>query len=635
MNDTIWFFTYDLKINESTLKKKNIKVYDTRTALLNGYSLEYDTSEHGKTIPKLSINVNNYVEGISYKIDKNDLNKLNSLFNLKNYEKNLVQIKFKKKYEIQEVEAVVYINNKIRNLDVYNSNIPKMNLQSRTNSFAPNMNGNSKFVMTFESFVYNLNENFITDNMNTLKFIFGVGAVSILGLLVRSYITKAKINISKNLIMSFDPVLKNKLERYEKGIISNFEKDELEKFYIKIKDDNVLKTYIKKINDSKSEDETRYLMKQLDNYIISSLSKEQYDKIKHTNYHNDQSNDITPNIVEKFNNKILKEFKKDLNSYLSGIDIQPIESFDIRGSSFYWREDIKENPSVRYGDVDVIVTYPLLNFNVSGRQKNIDEDRTQDIYNRFILEFINSVKPSYINTKITTNLNRNNLNRKLFSGLSISFIIDSKNEIVIDLIPTFSPYKQWTLDRFTPQHNIKGIVFGYLCLVIESVLKIDINNTGVFGYMTPKSKQLRSKKDGGAKNTINISKDTKTCMLDSAYWLGTLNNIDNNNLKIDPLLKKHKGFGSNGLNIEEFMLSLKGFILTLEENDIFKNNIIPEVYNKAEAINRIEKMYFSLLNRKLHDSHFNDKSDVKNQMNYQKTSDSILYAKETFKKIFG
>jgi len=484
-----------------------------------------------------------------------------------------------------------------------------------------------KYIQKYDDYI---NEG-IDFNIDILKLILVVGISTLLGKLIIIFIKRFKSNLGKKLLGTFDPVLQNKIKNYEDSLESKFDKKELDELFQTFYSDNVLQSYIKKINAAHSDDEKRYLMEQCDNYIKTKLKPEQYKALNMVSFRGDLDYQVTPHNVKEFDG-ILKKLFTDINKYLNDQKMSPIENFDITGSAFYWNKDIHDNPNKRYGDIDAIITLPLLQFSGEMKAKNLDEEKTLELYNNIILKFIQDIQPDYIDANLTFHLNRNKLNKKMIRGISVAVFINDGMTLLVDFIPTFGPYREWTIDRLTPEHNYKGITYGRVYTAIEKHLLIEIGDTGVHAWLTPRSNTLKSRFDTGSKQIHNISRNYQTCLLDIANWLGTVAGIEEGQMKIDSLLHLNPGMSRDNINLHILLKGVRGLIKTLDKNNIFSKGIIPEIHSGKECMDLIYNTYLDEMNKRLHNIKFNNRNDILLMADYDKTVIAVDYAKAIAKK---
>lgn len=484
-----------------------------------------------------------------------------------------------------------------------------------------------KYLKKYDEYI---NESF-DFKIDVLKLILIAGTATLLAKLAIIYINHIKTNIGKKILASFDPVLRNKLENYNKSLDSKIDKKDLENLFKLFYEDNVIKTYVSKINAAHSDDEKKYLFEQCDLYIKTKLTPEQFKALNMVSFKGDLNYHVAPQNVKEFDG-ILKELFTDINTYFNNLKVAPIENFDITGSSFYWNKDIVDKPNVKYGDIDTIITLPLLSFSGEMKAKNLDEEKTLELYNDLILKFVQDVKPKYIDSNLTYHLNRNKLNKKMIRGISMAVIINNGMTLLVDFIPTFGPYREWTIDRLTPEQNYKGITYGRVYTAIEKHLLIEIGDTGVHGWLTPKSNTLKSRFDTGSKQIHNISRNYQTFLVDIANWFGKISGMEEGQMKIDSLLHLNPGMSRDNINLHILLKGVRGLIKTLDYNGIFGKGIIPDIHSGKECMQLIYETYLDEMNRRLHNIKFNDKDDVLLQADYKKTVIAVDYAKAIAKK---
>lgn len=483
-----------------------------------------------------------------------------------------------------------------------------------------------KFIVEYNTFL--INEQFEFD---VVKSFLGVATASLLGAIIYAIIHQFKLTMGKKIVGDFDPVLKNKMDQYENALEGKLSKLEIYKIFKIFYSDNVLKGYLKKIADSNNEDEKRFLHQQADEYIKTKLPPSMLKTLNSISYRGDVNYKVTPNIVNEFDG-IMKEFLTEFNTYLSSKNMPPIERHDIVGSSFYWKDDIKNNSDKIYGDIDCILVYPLLDFGDGNRSRNIDEEKTADLYNNLLLKFVDENAPNNIDKRLTFNLNRSKFNKKLFNGISLPVIVDNGKILNVDLLPTFSPYRSWAMARLTPEKDFKGSLFGYMYHALGEVLNIDINRNGVTTWITPVKGKLKGRRDTGAKIINNVSHNYQTFLLDVTNFFISLIK-DDNSPYIHKLLKDNPGIDPENVDLETLFKGIKGLVSTLEYHKFFSKNILPDVINGDDCLDRIKKIYMNDLFKALHNPKYNNiKSDPLLKLDFEKVKKSTERAEELTKK---
>lgn len=489
-----------------------------------------------------------------------------------------------------------------------------------------------KYLFSYEEYV---NEAFdfgkIKDFFLNNPLLAKLGITSLLGLLIYSIFKLYQSNQSEkgySLINRLDPVLGNKLDQYKALLLSKLDKKEIDKIYRTLYKDGVLQDYIKKIDGASSPDEREFLLKSVDQYVQGKLDKDTLSKLHFLSYRGKYNYVITPDIIKKAD-IVLRKMKREFNQYLKDNDMLPIDDIVLTGSTYYWKDDIENDPNTKYGDIDTVIVYPLLQYQSNKKSKDIDEAKTAELYTGTLIKFIQESDLEYIDKNLTFHLNRNRLNSKVYTGMNLVLKIGDNIKFLVDMLVSFTPYKEWTITRFTPEKGYKGLTYGRLLFSFNNIFNINVAETGVNIWLTPSSKKIKSKRDTGKKELFVISRNYGTFLLDIAYWLGDYVGIPKNKLRIDSLLKENPGLDKNNIELEILLKGTKGLINTLDDNGIFAAGIFPEIYNKRDAFSALYNDYMNELNKRQYNFKYNNiENDPAAKYDYERTKMSVDHAKE-------
>jgi hypothetical protein len=160
-----------------------------------------------------------------------------------------------------------------------------------------------------------------------------------------------------------------------------------------------------------------------------------------------QGTKITPAVLQEAI-EVLENIFADFNQWAQAHGLAPVKVVGPGGSGVYFKKDLEENPEKAYGDVDILVMYPL--DEPQGRRVEID---TLKKYNGLFLQWsAESTRPD-LDTEETEAISDGNL--KLVINLT-------DGPVQVDVIPTFTYSADWAKARYTPIRGIKGFVVGFL-----------------------------------------------------------------------------------------------------------------------------------------------------------------------------
>ena len=95
-----------------------------------------------------------------------------------------------------------------------------------------------------------------------------------------------------------------------------------------------------------------------------------------------QGTKITPAVLQE-SVKVLEFIFGKFNTHIKQLDMAPLKVLGPGGSGVYFKQDLEENPDKAYGDVDILVEYPLTE--PQSRRVEID---TMKEYNQLMLKWI-------------------------------------------------------------------------------------------------------------------------------------------------------------------------------------------------------------------------------------------------------
>jgi hypothetical protein len=217
---------------------------------------------------------------------------------------------------------------------------------------------------------------------------------------------------------------------------------------------------------------------------------------------------ITPDAIAEVVRHI-HDLASRFNKHLETKALPPLDFSQPIGSGTWWESDIKEYPDKTYGDVDFMVSYPVINLTEKGERS--DEIATVKLYNGILLEWLDSSKLSYIDAKGT---------REISTSDSIKLLVNlSGNRYVqVDMVVTHTEYKEWAIFRFTPERNVKGFVMGKLYTALGNLLEITIQPRGVRAKFIGDVMVPFSKRTGATEKLISLSSQTFITDIAKFFW---------------------------------------------------------------------------------------------------------------------
>jgi len=155
------------------------------------------------------------------------------------------------------------------------------------------------------------------------------------------------------------------------------------------------------------------------------------------------------------------------------VKLPPLEFLKPVGSGSWYQDDIKSQPDKVYGDVDYMVSYPVLD--LEGKNDRANEIATVKLYNAELMSFIKSQNYSFLDIEESVKISQPD-SIKLIMNVKVG---EGEGWIQVDMIVTHSGYKDWAIFRMTPIRNVKGFVLGNLYSSFGEVLDLSIQPRGV------------------------------------------------------------------------------------------------------------------------------------------------------------
>jgi hypothetical protein len=273
---------------------------------------------------------------------------------------------------------------------------------------------------------------------------------------------------------------------------------------------------------------------------------------------------ITPKVVEQAI-RVISKFMKAFNAWNK--DMPPVQVGHPTGSSAYYKID---PPDKVYGDIDLQVIVPEI-----PSKEDMTSGQLQYFWYKKFDEFIAATKPNYVHHESQ-------------SGHPI-VKIGASDYAQVDLMPHPKKFANWGRFRTTPEHNVKGLLYGYMYSVLSTLLNLSIQSSGV---------QYREK--DGVRVVYTTSKDKpKTISLDIGNFIKDLFNYEYKRLtgkdpstaRVDPLLNQYPGINTEQVKIGDFVNGIKGMARSFEANGMFGKDILAPYSNADDFLNKFVSNY--------------------------------------------
>lgn len=281
---------------------------------------------------------------------------------------------------------------------------------------------------------------------------------------------------------------------------------------------------------------------------------------------------ITPELVGK-SIEVLNKFVKDFNKIVTKEGKPPIEVVSPVGSTKYWKQDLKSKPDTHYGDIDMLVSFPV--WYRDGKNKQENESKSLKYYFDKIVELSGKYPTLDSDTKNTAGRNA---------------IFKVGNEYVqIDFIATFPEYKEWSKVRYTPEHGLKGITVGKVFTALGVIFNLSMGDKGIIAKM--RNGEIVPTKFRKDVDIVKISSNYKTFIRDITKFI--IKQIDPSikTIKEHPDLKKFKGLNASNVKLANFAKGVAGMAKTFELNGIFDKKKLGGATDAKSFMKRVRDEY--------------------------------------------
>ena len=272
-----------------------------------------------------------------------------------------------------------------------------------------------------------------------------------------------------------------------------------------------------------------------------------------------QETKLTPKVLKAVDKQI-KEFDKEFNVHLKSAGLPLLKFIKAIGSGSWYEDDLINQPDKIYGDIDYLVSYPLLQIETKGSRK--DEVASIKTYNGELFRFLEMSNLSYVDAGETYNMSS-------LGSVKILFKVEvdgNLEHIQADMVTTHPPYEEWALQRYTPMRDVKGFVLGKMYSTLAGNLGLSIQDRGVRGKFKGDVLSQWSKRSGVEEKVISL--DFNNFLHDIAVFFFEYLKKEGD-MKPSKGLEKYKGVEVKGLDMPRMVEAIKGLADTLEDNGLF------------------------------------------------------------------
>jgi len=142
--------------------------------------------------------------------------------------------------------------------------------------------------------------------------------------------------------------------------------------------------------------------------------------------------DLTPKLVQEAA-AVYRNFMQGFNLWLEAMGEDPLQPIRPTGSSTYANRDITEKPDATYGDIDYLVSFPVVYNGSNTTEKRTDEKNSVKKYTSLLLEYLKTRSPVEVNVDLTGEV----------TPWMIIVRVPSGGFAQVDTVITHPPYSEW------------------------------------------------------------------------------------------------------------------------------------------------------------------------------------------------
>jgi hypothetical protein len=166
------------------------------------------------------------------------------------------------------------------------------------------------------------------------------------------------------------------------------------------------------------------------------------------------------------------------------------------------------------------------------------------------------------------------------------FKLDDEHFVQVDFMWSSYENKDWTRLRATPEHNLKGLLYGKLFSTLAQLTMTSIGYAGVQQKSMDNQPVPFSKQKGTTLTTITTN--PYTFMLDLFTHLAKQQKVAP---KIDPLLKQYPGVSKQEVKAEVLVKGLLGLAKSFEASGMYGNGVLERFANAEEFLTAFKDIY--------------------------------------------
>ena len=329
-----------------------------------------------------------------------------------------------------------------------------------------------------------------------------------------------------------------------------------------------------------------------------------------------QGTKITPAVLQEAIG-VLENIFDAFNQWAQAHGFDSLTLVGPGGSGVYFKKDLEENPEKAYGDVDILVMYPL--DEPQGRQAEID---TLKKYNGLFLQWLAKTTRPDLDKEETIAI----------SDGTLKLVINLKDgPVQVDIISTFNYSSDWAKARYTPIRGIKGFVVGFLYQAFGNALDVSVTDRGVVAKIKG-GELVNPLLRKGVEERI-VTRDFNRFISQLAEFTDEFTRGEKRAVQLDQYLQQHPGIDVTDLSLEQICNGILGFARTLEQNGTFE---LPKskYKNSQEFLQEVVDIYKIKIDKHTSSSKYNKaETDLAHQQRAKVMSDAETAFEYVSKKL--
>jgi len=317
---------------------------------------------------------------------------------------------------------------------------------------------------------------------------------------------------------------------------------------------------------------------------------------------------ITPSVVKDVLSKA-SSFVDQFNQYARENNIHPVKMGAPLGSTAHHERDTEDKV---YGDIDLQIIVPP--------NEQLTPSTLQSSWYKHFDAFISQKHPKGVEG--------GSLGHPLFN-------IGDNKYVQVDLIIHPEQLAEWGKIRTTPQHGLKGLLYGNMFSSLGELLNMSIQQAGV-QYKLVDNNRMPFAKTRADYELKTLSTNIKTFILDIFEHETKVNNKEG--AQPSATLRANPGVLANKpeeITIDHLVKGLEGLAQSFEENNMFGQGTLKAYPSKQEFLDKFFSIYKEKVDINLASSKREKVSEEKANADKQTIMNGFNIVRDKLKDVVG